>query len=149
MSGLNNTKNLGGPVVEIGSYRGATTKCMALATSRDIICADPFIGYGGVDNDLRTFQQQVGDLTNVKHLRMTSGSARRNFLQNSTSFVFIDAVHDYVDTTFDIEAWWPSRVSGAFWRSTTPIPQSFLELAGPYSNTSMVSSACTHIPQIW
>jgi hypothetical protein len=112
LAGLNDTEKLGGPVVEIGSYRGATTKCMALATSRDIICVDPFIGYGGVDNDLRIFQKQVGDLTNVKHLRMTSGSARRNFPPNSTSFVFIDAVHDYVNTTFDIEAWWPTLVRG-------------------------------------
>ena len=44
-------------------------------------------------------------MPNVIHLRRTSGEAARELVNDSVSFVFIDAVHDYVNTRFDAIAW--------------------------------------------
>ncbi|WP_017719600.1 hypothetical protein [Kamptonema formosum] len=43
-------------VVEVGCYRGVTTKILANSTSRKVIAVAPYIGYGGSDEDYRHFQ---------------------------------------------------------------------------------------------
>jgi predicted O-methyltransferase YrrM len=104
--GLSLTEHLTDTVaVEVGSYRGVTTRCLAQATSHKIIAVDPFIGYGGSDEDYRFFTQNTADLNNVVHIRKTSGEAAKNWNHDPISFVFIDALHDYVNTAFDIETW--------------------------------------------
>lgn len=92
-------------VVEVGSYRGATTRVLASATRRRVVAVDPFIGYGGAENDYQIFLQQTADLPNLKHHRCTSGEAARTWSYGSLGFVFIDALHDYVNTSFDIAVW--------------------------------------------
>ena len=92
-------------VVEIGSYRGATTKALALATKRRVYAVDPFIGYGGAEDDFQIFLNQTSDLPNLEHLRYTSGEASRKWSYGAIGFLFIDALHDYVNTRFDIEVW--------------------------------------------
>ena len=92
-------------IVEVGCYRGITTKILAQATSRQVIAVDPYIGYGGSQLDLNYFQNNIADLPNVIHKRTTSGEAFSNWKYGSASLVFIDAVHDYVNTAFDIEIW--------------------------------------------
>jgi len=99
-------------IVEIGSYRGATTLALASNTQRSIFAIDPYIGYGGAEDDKLAFQKRVGHLPNVKHLRLTSGEAARTWNHGDAGFVFIDAVHDYVNTRFDINAWGQKLVSG-------------------------------------
>ncbi len=92
-------------VAEIGSYRGETTRCLAQHTNRPLIAVDPYSGYGGAEDDLRRFESKTIDLPNVQLKRMTSGDAARNWSHGPISFVFIDAVHDYVNTSFDLDAW--------------------------------------------
>jgi predicted O-methyltransferase YrrM len=99
-------------VAEIGSYRGATTFALALETRRLVVAIDPYIGFGGAEDDYKEFIKRVGPLPNVRHLRSTSGAAAREWSQGSISFVFIDAVHDYVNTSYDIEVWRRELVTG-------------------------------------
>jgi predicted O-methyltransferase YrrM len=99
-------------VVEVGCYRGITTKAIAQSTTRKVVAVDPYIGYGGFEEDYRLFSENINNLSNVIHERKASGEAARTWQNNSVSFVFIDAVHDYVNTSFDIEAWARLLVKG-------------------------------------
>lgn len=93
------------PIVEIGSYRGVTTRQFALATKRLVYAVDPYIGYGGWESDLAMFKERVKSLSNTHHLQETSGSAFKQLQNQSSSLVFIDAVHDFANTWFDFFAW--------------------------------------------
>jgi predicted O-methyltransferase YrrM len=99
-------------VVEVGSYRGETTRCLARASSRTVVAVDPYSGYGGAEAELDHFQQRIAGLDNVVLERITSGAAARQWPHGPVSFLFIDAVHDYVNTSFDIGTWSPLLVPG-------------------------------------
>ncbi len=92
-------------VVEIGSFRGVTTRYLAQNTARQFFAVDPFIGYGGSDSDYEIFKKNTADLPNVTHLRQISSTARAQWKNGGVSFVFIDAVHDYANSAFDRDAW--------------------------------------------
>ena len=106
IAALRSTEHMTEPVVEVGCYRGVTTKLLGANTTRKLVGVDPFAGYGGAEQDLKIFQQRIEGLSNVLHLRLTSGEAARQLRNDSVSFVFIDAVHDYVNTRFDAIAWY-------------------------------------------
>jgi predicted O-methyltransferase YrrM len=103
---------VGTVVVEVGCFRGETTRCLAGATSRTVIAVDPFQGYGGADADFAHFRRNVAGLDNVLHEPKTSGEAAANWKHGPASMIFIDAVHDYVNTSFDINAWLPKLAPG-------------------------------------
>lgn len=106
---------ISGSFAEIGCYRGVTTQFLAkTAPSRAVFAVDPFRGYGGEESDYQVFLQNTSYLENVHHLRMTSGEAFRRWTHGSLAFVFIDAVHTYANTRFDIEAWGSLLVRGGF-----------------------------------
>jgi Methyltransferase domain len=105
LQALHATEHLQGNVVEVGVYRGVTTAILATNTQRSYIAVDPYTGYGGSEKDLEQMKQRVGSLPNVTHLRMTSGSAVHQLGGAGVSFVFIDAVHDYVNAYFDGFVW--------------------------------------------
>lgn len=98
--------------VEIGVYRGVTTSILAAHTTRDYVAVDPYIGYGGAQSDFEKMQQRVGCLPHVRHLRMTSGEAAASREVKKVSMVFIDAVHDYANVSFDGFAWGGKLVKG-------------------------------------
>ncbi len=99
-------------IVEVGSFRGETTRCLARASSRRIVAVDPYSGYGGAEEDLAQFLRRVDGLDNVVLERATSGAAARAWRHGPASLLFIDAVHDYVNTAFDIATWSPLLVPG-------------------------------------
>jgi predicted O-methyltransferase YrrM len=92
-------------VVEIGSYRGATTRLLALATKRQVVAVDPFIGYGGSKQDYEIFRQATSSLSNVIHVHATSGQALQDWAFGPVSLLFIDSVHDWTNTWFDVVGW--------------------------------------------
>ena len=75
---------------------------------------DPYQGYDGEESDYQIFEKNVEAVANVSHLRMTSGEAFRRWDQGPLAFVFIDAVHNYANTSFDIAAWGSLLVRGGF-----------------------------------
>lgn len=101
---LQHTETLGGLVVEVGSYRGVTTCALSKATGRTVVAVDPFIGWGGSDEDFRHFRQRTQELPGFRHLRATSGEAAQTITE-PVSLVFIDAVHDYSNVFFDGWVW--------------------------------------------
>jgi predicted O-methyltransferase YrrM len=100
-------------IVEVGCFRGITTQYLARATSRKLIAVDPFIGYGGSEEDYQHFKNNIAGLSNVVHERKTSGEAARTWQYGPVSLIFIDALHDYANTAFDIEAWSALTIKGA------------------------------------
>ena len=103
--------SVAGVVVEIGSFRGVTTREFGQHTSRMVYAVDPFQGYGGARSDFEQFNANVAGLKNVNHLAKTSGEAAKS-LTRKVAFVFVDAVHDYVNTTFDANVWSHRLVRG-------------------------------------
>jgi predicted O-methyltransferase YrrM len=114
LAGLRDTEKLAGTVVvEVGSYRGVTTQRLAGQTSRKFIAVDPFLnGYGGGDSDHAKFLERTAGFPNVVHQRKTSGVAFTSWAQGPVGFVFIDGVHDYANTAFDLDAWSSLTVPG-------------------------------------
>jgi predicted O-methyltransferase YrrM len=101
-------------VVEVGAYRGVTTRTLASHTARRVVAVDPFAGYGGSDEDFARFQSRTRGLDNVEHIRATSGAAARSWSHGPVGLVFIDAVHDYVNAAFDANVWGERLSPGGF-----------------------------------
>jgi hypothetical protein len=93
------------PVIEIGSYRGATTKIFAANTNRLVYAVDPFTGFGGCEEDFILFREAIKVCPTIRHIRKTSGGAFEDLRTLEFSFVFVDAVHDYPNTWFDFAVW--------------------------------------------
>ena len=102
---LQATEGIDFPVAEVGSWRGVTTAALAAHTGRTLYAVDPYNGYGGCDDDMESFCNRTKGLGNVKHLRLTSGEAVKKLSGERLSLVFIDAIHDYLNTWFDFNAW--------------------------------------------
>jgi len=97
---------LPGDSVEIGAYRGVTTRRLAeLAPTRTVYAVDPFMGYGGSDEDFAIFRERTGGVPNIVHIRKPSGEGARELADKPVSFVFVDAVHDYANVLFDGTSW--------------------------------------------
>lgn len=105
--------NVDGYIVEIGSYRGVTTAHLASETSKTIYAVDPFMGYGGADEDYNIFERNTRNISNINHIRLPSGSAAVDF-KGDISLLFIDAVHDFSNSWFDFCAWSPKVAANGF-----------------------------------
>jgi glutaredoxin len=105
LAALKHTEKINLPVVEIGSWRGATTLALASATSRNIYAVDPFSNYFAADADMKIMLDRIRSFSHVKHIRSSSGDAAKTLMQERFSLVFIDAIHDYINAWFDFLVW--------------------------------------------
>lgn len=113
IAALNHTAHMNNTVVvEVGSYNGETTRCLAQVTNRRVIAVDPYFGYGGTNENYKFFRDNITDCNNVSHLKKTSADAWRNWPFGPISFVFIDAAHNYASVSFDIDAWSQKLITG-------------------------------------
>jgi predicted O-methyltransferase YrrM len=97
--------DIDGHVAEIGSYRGVTTLDLAARTTKTVCAIDPFVGYGGHEEDYQRFRSRTGGAANIVHLREPSGAASSKFAPDSLSMVFIDAIHDVSNSWYDFVVW--------------------------------------------
>jgi Methyltransferase domain len=104
------TEDLTEPCVEIGSFRGETTRFLAERTLRRIIAIDPYFEREGPSVHLQQFQKNTIDFGHVSLIRQTSGAAAPQIKR--ASFTFIDAVHEYAFVRFDIYSYAPKIVPG-------------------------------------
>ena len=105
LAALKQTENMDSPIVEIGAWRGATTAALAAATNRTIYAADPYSNYPGAEADMNIMLDRTRSTTRVKHVRLRSGDAANSLVQERFSLIFIDAIHDYINTWFDFLVW--------------------------------------------
>jgi predicted O-methyltransferase YrrM len=96
---------LGGSAVEVGAFRGVTTQMLAEQAKGTVYAVDPYSGYGGSERDFAIFRERTGHLANVTHVRKPSGVAAQELRGEKISFIFIDAVHDFVNVAFDRDTW--------------------------------------------
>jgi predicted O-methyltransferase YrrM len=105
LNALKQTETIPLPIVEVGAWRGATTVGMAAVTDRNIYAIDPFNSYPGAASDMEIMQNRTRAFSHIKHLRLRSGEAAAALSQERFSFIFIDAIHDYINTWFDFLVW--------------------------------------------
>ena len=101
--GLRAAEGIQGLVVEVGAWRGVTTAYLAMATAKEVLAIDPYIGDANEEN-YKCFCERTSMLTNVNCIREPFGQAIRNWRWGSVAFVFIDAAHDYVNVSHDLAA---------------------------------------------
>ncbi len=111
---IDRSNDLQQPVIEIGSFRGITTRAMASRTDRQVVAVDPYVGDGGHPKDLRFFEEHTDGLSNVQLLREPSDIGFSKWGSKPISLVFIDAIHEYVHAWYDFAAWGSLVVPGGF-----------------------------------
>lgn len=94
-----------GEIVEIGSYRGVSTREIALTTDKKVWAVDPFPTKSSMENDYVRFAERTGSLPNVEHLKTTSGDALTRLRDRPIAVAFVDAIHDFSNSWFDIWSW--------------------------------------------
>jgi len=109
---LKQTEHIKLPVVEIGAWRGTTTAVLAGMTTRLVYAVDPYNDASGDEKDMQMMQERTRGLANVKHVRLSSGEAVKMLAHERFSLVFVDAIHDYLNTWFDFRAWGALVVKG-------------------------------------
>jgi predicted O-methyltransferase YrrM len=102
-------------VVEVGAYKGVTTRCLASATSRKVVAVDLFHPvWHESEVALAAFLGNTSHMPNVVLERKSSGAACRRWSHGKVSLLFIDAQHNYVNTKYDVSAWLPKLVEEGF-----------------------------------
>src|SRR5438094_7693269 len=102
---LKQTENIKLPVVEIGAWHGATTAVLAELTIGFVYAVDPYKDATGAENDMQMMQERIGGLTNVRHIRLSSGEAVKMLGDEHFSLISVDAINNYLTTCFVFRAW--------------------------------------------
>jgi hypothetical protein len=104
---------LGGVVVELGAFQGQTTRALAMSTRRQVVAVDCYHpAWKMAQSALMRFHENTSNLMNVVLERNSSGESVREWRYGPASLLFIDAQHNFVNTSFDIHAWLPLLLPG-------------------------------------
>lgn len=96
--------------VEVGSYRGVSTECLAMFCDQ-LYAVDPWAGEYDVYD---VFIRNIERYKNVIPIRETSQEASFRFDNESLDFVYLDGMHTYEHVVADIKAWLPLVRPGGF-----------------------------------
>lgn len=115
-------------IVEIGSYRGRSTRALCDNCPGKVTAVDTWRGSPGLEDELELFISlsqdpewlyheflyNTRDSTNLEILRMSSlaAAAQMRLEHRCFDMIFIDALHDYSSVRADIRAWLPLLVNG-------------------------------------
>jgi len=116
-------------IVEVGSWKGATTLALACNTPGVVYAVDTFEGSVGEEQHQRLgehpadwlfgeFSRNTAGLQNLKVMRMTSLDASVKLSgvlvpeELRFDMIFLDASHDYDSVKADILAWFPLLTPG-------------------------------------
>lgn len=109
----------GGTAVEIGSYLGASSLCIARSfpgAECRLFCVDTWTNLGMTEGPRDTFAEFLrnteGLRSSIQPLRMDSVAAARDFAR-PVDFIFIDGDHSFEGCRRDILAWLPTLRDGA------------------------------------
>lgn len=127
-----------GAIVEIGSWKGKSTTCLALGSksgaSMHITAIDPHTGsseHGKVDTyaEFLTNIERNGVADMVKPMRERSQEVGKQW-KGPVELLWIDGAHEYEYVLEDLNAWEPHLIEGgivAFHDSTMPGPWKVIE----------------------
>lgn len=99
------TETFSDPIVEIGSWRGATTAALAAETRRIVYAVDPYSDSYASEPVMNEMLERTKRYSNVTPVRATSGEAAIQLARTKFSLIFIDGIHDYINAWFDFTAW--------------------------------------------
>ena len=103
-------------IVEIGSWKGRSTRALLSGTKGTVYAVDHFLGSKGEEEQHKEAKEDViynqflannGQYKNLKVLRMSSAEAVKQFADKSVDMVFIDGEHTYEGVKEDIKLWLP------------------------------------------
>lgn len=104
--------------VELGSYLGASSICIASALTGKarLYCVDTWQNEGMREGLRDTYSEFITNIDmlsrTITPLRGKSAEVARTF-NNNVDFLFIDADHNYEGIMADLNAWWPKLLPGA------------------------------------
>lgn len=110
-------------IVEIGCWRGRTTRALCDATSGKVTAVDTWEGSPELYDDLNFYKTISGDsdwayheflhnmegTPNLEIVRKASLRAAEQLAKEGRTFdmIFLDGLHDYANVLADIRAWFP------------------------------------------
>jgi predicted O-methyltransferase YrrM len=111
---LSHTAQMPEAIAEIGAWRGITTVALAERTQRKIYAIDPHKEneFPGINEAFAVFHSRISGFSNIVHVRNSSGDAARQLARVQFSLIFVDAIHDYINTWYDFVVWGNLLVPG-------------------------------------
>ena len=107
-------------VVEIGSFHGRSTTCLASAIRTKypkikIYSVDPHQGVFDDSNSLTHLKRNINDRElDIEYIVEESLSAEKNWSDQNIGLLFIDALHDYDNVKADFEKWSKHVLDGGY-----------------------------------
>ncbi len=116
-------------IVEIGSWKGRSTKVLLENCPGPVYAVDHFRGSPACitseivksDNVYDQFMENVGYFENLRLMRMSSEEGAEHFNETKVDFVFVDGDHRYDSVKKDIALWLPKcrkMIAGHDYRET-------------------------------
>ncbi len=68
--------------------------------------------FPGINEAFEVFRKRTSSFSNVVYVRRSSGDAAKELSYIPLSLIFVDAIHDYINTWFDFRVWGSLLVPG-------------------------------------